>query len=50
METSVISIVDKATGTPNAGLLPTFMTGDNATFQLGVSENKNFAPSKFPNS
>lgn len=39
METSVISIGHRITGTPNAGLLPTFMTGDNATFWLEVSEN-----------
>lgn len=40
METSVISIGDQVTGTTHVGLLPTFMTGDNATFQLEVSENK----------
>lgn len=40
METSVISIGDQVTGTTHVGLLPTFMTGDHATFQLEVSENK----------
>lgn len=29
---------------PNVGLLPTFMIGGNVTFQLEVSENKDFYP------